>query len=55
MKHKTSLYISTKLQKKQIDTEIHIEDFKKCVYCEEIFICLKIRLSYKFLTTFLYL
>ena len=55
MKHKRSLYISTKLQKKQKDIEIYVEDFKKYIYREEIFICLKTRLGHKFLTTFLYL
>ena len=55
MKHKKSLYISTKLQEKQIDIEFYVEEFKKYVYCEETFICLKTHLNYEFLTTFLYL
>ena len=55
MKHKKSLYISTKLQEKQIDIEFYVEEFKKYIYCEEAFICLKTHLNYEFLTTFLYL
>ena len=55
MKHKRSLYISTKLEGKQIDTEIYVEEFKKYIYCEEIFICVKTYLNYQFLITSLYL
>ena len=55
MKHKKSLFISTKLQEKQIDIEFDVEEFKKYVYCEETFISLKTNLNYEFLTTFLYL
>ena len=55
MKHKRSLYISTKLQENQIDIEIYVEEFEKYIYCEELFICLKTHLNYQFLTTFLYL
>ena len=32
MKHKRSLYISIKLQEKQIDIEVYIEEFKKYIY-----------------------
>ena len=52
MKHKKSLYISTKLQEKQIDIEFYVEEFKKYVYCEETFICLKTNLNYEFLQLF---
>ena len=31
MKHKRSLYISTKLQEKQIDIEIYVEEFNPLI------------------------
>ena len=55
LEHKRSLYISTKLEEKQIDTEIYVEEFKKYIYCEEIFVCVKTYLNYQFLTISLYL
>ena len=56
MKRSRSLYISTKLQEKQIDMEFYVEEFKNVyIYFEEIFSCLKTHLTYQFLTTFLYL
>ena len=52
MKHKRSLYNSIKLQEKQIDKEIYVEEFNIhiyiYIYCEEIFICLKTHLNYQF-------